>query len=311
MQPLNYQTMSTRPSLRTPSSYPAIQLALLVQTLLFLSAAAHAATPDIVGTWRKSDQSFVEFRNDGTVAAGTNPVGKWERLRDSTKYVLRFNGASFRDFYYVTTGKYQRQLTLELPSIGTRTHLDRVDNGPTVNPDAPNERKAKELEFNDLVQSIERTREAHSRALAEAAEAWERHYHARAIGRISGWIPVARQKEAAAKGLEGSLNHQRESLKKLAATLGKPIPQEATPPTIASATPSADPQAASSSGPLSTRSSHRVVSRVRSNQTPTITGPTFVPGSPGVMIPQNPGFVPGQPMHIHRNPMTGQLIFTP
>ena len=305
--------MSTHPSRRrTPTSYPAIQLALLIQTLLLLPTSASAAIPDIVGTWRKSDQSFVEFKTDGSVTAGTTPVGKWERLSDSSKYVLRFNGASFRDFYYVTTGRYQRQLSLELPSIGTRTHLDRVDEGPTINPDAPDAREAQELEYKDLVQSIERTREALSRAQSEAAEAWQRHYHARAIGRISGWIPIAQRKEAEARGLESSLNSQHDSLKKLAATLGKPIPQVAA----ASATPAPAPQPASSNGPLSTRSSHKVVSRVRSNQTPMINGPSYVPGYPGVTIPTNPvfqpaaaHFVPGQPMHGHQHPHHGQPSF--
>ena len=295
---------------------PLIQLTLVIQALL-LPSAVFAITDDIVGTWRKPDKSLVEFKTDGSVSTNAAPIGKWEHLRDSQKYVLRFNGASVRDFYYVTTGKYKRQITLELPSNGSRSKLDRVDEGPTVNPDVPDAHAALELEYQDAVASISRTAEALGRAQAEAAEAWQKHYHARSIGRISGWIPVARQKEAAAKGLEGSLISQRESLKKLAVTLGKPVPKEATTGAIASATPAAAPQAASSSGPLSTRSSHKIVSRVRSNQTPLNNGPTFVPGSPGVMIPQNPGFlpaggqfVPGQPMHIHRNPMTGQPIFT-
>ena len=303
----------------TPTSRrhtPLIQLTLIIQALL-LPSAVFAITDDIVGTWSKPDKSLVEFKTDGSVSTRGAPVGKWEHLRDSQKYVLRFNGASFREFYYVTTGRYKRHITLELPSNGSRTQLDRVDEGPTVNPDVPDAHEALELEYKDAVASIARTAEALGRAQAEAAEAWQKHYHARSIGRISGWIPVARQKEAAAKGLEGSLASQRESLKKLAVTLGKPVPPEATATAIASTTPAPAAEPAASSGPLSTRSSHKVVSRVRSNQTPLINGPTFVPGTPGVVIPPNTviqpmggQFIPGQPMHIQRNPMTGQPIFT-
>ncbi|WP_395739167.1 hypothetical protein [Prosthecobacter sp.] len=206
---------------------PIVRLAIIIQALLILSsAAAKAATEDIVGTWRKPDQSLVEFKPDGSVTAESVPIARWERLSGSTRYVLRFNGANPRSFYYVTTGRYKRQLTLELPSNGSRTSLDRVDAGPTVNPDVPDERAALEMEFDELVASIARTSDALGRALAEAAEAWQKHYYARSIGRISGWIPVAQKKEAEARGLEGSLKHQRESLGKLAAVLGKDVPPQ-------------------------------------------------------------------------------------
>lgn len=230
MQPSNLHPMSPRSSHSpTVRVCPAVHsLALVIHAMILLGSAAMAATPDIVGTWRKSDRSIVEFKPDGSVMTGTAPVGRWERLRDSPKYVLRFNGASTREFYYVTTGRHKRQLTLELPSIGTRTNLDRVDNGPTINPDAPDEREAMELEYTEALASIARTSEALGRAQAEAAEAWQKHYYARSIGRISGWIPIAQRKEAEAKGLESSLHQQRESLKKMAVNLGKPIPPEAS-----------------------------------------------------------------------------------
>lgn len=207
---------------------PALVLpALFVQLLLWLPASAKAATEDIVGTWRKPDQSIVEFKPDGSVTAGVAQLGRWERLRDSKKYVLRFTGAL--NFYYVTTGRYQRQLTLELPSRGTRTHLDRIDNGPTINPDVPDERTALELEFNDAVASIERTSAALSRAQTEAAEARQNHVIARSLGKISGWIPIAQKKEAEAAGLERSLKGQQDRLVQLAAKLGKPVPKVAAP----------------------------------------------------------------------------------
>lgn len=223
--------MSTHPShLHSSTICPAVNpLVLVIHALILFCSAAMAETPDIVGTWRKSDQSLVEFKPDGSVMTGPAPIGRWERLRDSPKYVLRFSGASFREFYYVTTGRHKRQLTLELPSRGIRTNLDRVDDGPTINPDAPDEREALEMDYTESVASIARTSEALGRAQAEAAEAWQKHYYARSIGRISGWIPIAQRKEAEAKGLESSLHHQRESLKKLAANLGKPIPPEASP----------------------------------------------------------------------------------
>jgi hypothetical protein len=87
-------TPFNRPTTAIHSGF--IHLVLLV--LLLLPSAALADTEDIVGTWRKPDQSLVEFKPDGSVTAGGAAVGRWERLRDSSKYVLRFNGASPRSF---------------------------------------------------------------------------------------------------------------------------------------------------------------------------------------------------------------------
>ena len=213
-----------------PRRSAVLSLAVFIQAVLLLPHIASAATPDIVGTWRKSDQSLVEFKADGSVTSGTSLIGKWERLRDSPKYVLRFNGASTRNFYYVTTGRYKRQLSIELPSNGSRTHLDRIDDGATINPDVPDAHAALELEYNDTVASIARTVDALGKAQAAAAEAWQKHHYARSIGRISGWIPIAQRAEAEARSLESSLNSQQESLKKLAAKLGKAIPPQAAPP---------------------------------------------------------------------------------
>lgn len=204
-----------------------IQLALGVQVLLLLSSAAFAATEIVVGTWRKPDQSLVEFKPDGSVMAGETPLGRWERLRDSSKFIVRFKGAL--GYHEVRTGRYHRQLFVTPPSTGVSVILERVDGGPTVNPDVPTEHQALEMEYDDTVTSIERTSAALSAALAAAAEARQRHVEARLMGRVSGWIPIAQKKEAEAKGLESSLNGQRASLRKLATKLGRPVPQAAAP----------------------------------------------------------------------------------
>ena len=205
---------------------------LLLFTLCFLASPAYAME-EIIGTWRRSDNSLVEFRPDGSVVADTGSVGRWEKLRDSAKYVLRFTGA--RDFYYVTLGGYQRKLSMKLNSNGTGPTIDRVDDGPTTNPDVPDERAAMELEFTDLENGIESSYARLAQVQAEAAEYRLKHEIARSLGKISGWIPLAQKKEAEAKGIEAGINGQKRRLAELETKLGKkarvsaPVPVNTQP----------------------------------------------------------------------------------
>lgn len=198
-------------------------LILLAHAIVFLSTTARAGTESIIGTWRRADESLVEFRPDGSVTSGPTTIGRWERLRDSPRYVLRFTGAL--GYHDVTTIRYHRQLDVKAPGTGKSIFLDRVDNGPTTNPDAPTEWAALEMEYTDATAALATTQERHSKAVAAAAEARQKHEIARAQGRVSGWIPIAQRYEGEAKWLEASMNTQAEKIKTLAAKLGKPGPR--------------------------------------------------------------------------------------
>lgn len=198
-------------------------LILLAHAIVFLSTTARAGTESIIGTWRRADESLVEFRPDGSVTSGPSTIGKWERQRDSSQYVLRFTGAL--GYHYVTTARYHRQLDVKSPSTGKSIFLDRIDNGPTTNPDVPTEWNALELEYADALAALSTAQASHSKAVAAAAEARQKHEIARAQGRISGWIPIAQRYEGEAKWLEASIKTQTEKIKTLAAKLGRPGPK--------------------------------------------------------------------------------------
>ena len=83
----------------------------IIAILTASPALLMADTEVIVGTWRRADMSLVEFKTDGIVATEAGIVGKWERLGNAPKYLLRFTGA--KDHYYVTVGGYKRLLTME------------------------------------------------------------------------------------------------------------------------------------------------------------------------------------------------------
>lgn len=159
-----------------------------------------AAVDDIVGTWLRPDQTLVEFRLDGIVATKAAPVGTWEHLRDSSKYVVRFNGD--RDFYYVTVGSQKRQLTMESQSRGTRTTLERVDHGTVHNPDAPDEKTALRMESTAIQAEIGRVSLALNTTKREASQFWSQYRMARLQRKPTSMSMKAKQKDAQAKGLE-------------------------------------------------------------------------------------------------------------
>ena len=206
----------------------ALHRLLLLLSLVLLASPASAALEEIIGTWRRPDNSVVEFRPDGTIFTKDAQVGIWQKPRDYRYYIVRMNGA-IGYFFETNVGSYQRKLTMKHSSTGVATTIDRIDNGPVQNPDVPDERMAMELEFVDLESSIERGQARLAELLAEAAEARQKHVIARSLGKISAWIPVAQKKEAEAKGMESSVNGQRDRLRKLALKLGKPAPQAAAP----------------------------------------------------------------------------------
>lgn len=191
-----------------------------------LSLALQADMPvvameEIIGSWQRSDKSIVEFRPDGKVYINDAQVGTWQKLADSSQFNVFINGKN--NYYFKTRlSSYQRKLTMENSNgTGTETTLDRIDNGPTINPEVPNEKDAMELQFTQLETSIEDAYERLSKVVAEAAEARQRHEYARALGRVSAHLIKAQQKEAEARNIESAIKHQRRSLATLEDKLGK------------------------------------------------------------------------------------------
>jgi len=192
-------------------------------TLLFIftiAAPSLAQTPALVGTWQKADKSLVEFKLDGTITANGNLVAKWQVWPQSGNrdlYIVRFANqlTNFKTF----VARYQRQLTLEHPGTCNRTLLERVDNGPTLNPDVPDARTALNMERADTERSIEETALNLEATKREAAEAYQRHYDARAIGRISAHLGKAKALEASAASMERSLINLRYKLADLGSKL--------------------------------------------------------------------------------------------
>ncbi len=195
-------------------------LLLALATLYLLPSPALAALEEVIGSWRRADNSIVEFRPDGRVFSKDTQIGTWQKLKDSRQYTLRINGAI--GYYFKTwISEYQRKLTMQHSSTGTKSTIDRVDDGPTVNPDVPDEKGAMELEFTDLEISLEKAYERLSKVQTEAAEARQKHVYARAIGRISAWLPIAQQKEAEANNIAAGIKTQKRRLTILETKLGK------------------------------------------------------------------------------------------
>lgn len=196
---------------------------LLAATILFLLAGpawAQAGMEEIVGTWLRPDKSFVEFRADGTVISRDMQVGSWQRLRDTKKYVVNMKGA-IGYFFHTQVVTYQRKLRMKHSTNGVETLMDRVDNGPTANPDVHTARSAMEAEFADLEGDWERAALQLQTQLAEAAEARLKHEAARSLGRTSSHLMTAQQHEAAAKNTEGRIRDITKRISALEPQLGK------------------------------------------------------------------------------------------
>lgn len=262
----------------------ALHLLVLLLSLLLLGTPAFAGLEEIIGTWKRADGSIVEFRPDGTIFTKDAQFGTWQKLRDSRQYVVR--PASAAGYYFQTSlSGYQRKLTMRHSGNGNGTTIDRIDNGPVQNPDVPNEQQAMELEFTDLENSIVSGSARAGQLYAEAAEARQKHEIARALGKISAWIPVAQKKEAEAKAVEAGVESAKNRLTALEAKLGKTSRILQSPPVIqmpASTVPGTYP-------PGMVRPGYPT-GVVPPGYPPGVLPPGFVPGMPGYP----PGYVPSK-----------------
>lgn len=147
----------------------------------------------IVGTWRKSDNAAIEIKPDGAVYFEGQAVGSWMRKTlggavQDRQYYLRWNGDV--RLYSARLESHDRRLTAT-SAKGASGSGERIYNGPTINPDVPDEQTARELDV--------------------AAERVA-HQLARLAGKISAHLAVATKKEMDAANLAGSIAATRARL---------------------------------------------------------------------------------------------------
>ncbi len=183
------------------------------QGIPVLASEAQGGLERIVGTWRKRDNSMVEFKTDQTIVAEDKVIGKWRLWPDSGHahlYIVTFQGNVIQ--YKAAVDRYQRNLNLAHPGTNYAIVLARVDGGPTVNPDVPTETVALNMERRDLQNAIEASEASFLKTKNEAAEEWQRHFAARAAGKISGHSAIAQKKDQEALLIGGSLKNLRSHL---------------------------------------------------------------------------------------------------
>lgn len=174
-------------------------------------------TLDPIGTWRYSDTVQLEIRPDGTILSNSKPAGKWTQRDNKAEYFIVLND---RSEHIGTVDKYKRILRTESRARGVGKSMERIDNGPTRNPDAPDQPTAWKMECRDLETDIKSMEVKLAAATAEAADLWQKHHAARAAGRISTWNIEAQKAESQARGLERSIKGSRKHLLELRSKLG-------------------------------------------------------------------------------------------
>ncbi len=182
----------------------------LMLALLSLSWEA-AALDEIVGTWEKSDSTLLEFKADGSIFQHNALIGRW--MRDKTP-VMKLIGA--KNSSTIQLQNHQRTMTVWQTSSGVGATLKRRDDGPTFNPDVPDQRAAQKLERVDLQAEIEGMILRLERVKKEAADLWREYHEARDQGRSTSRQVKARQKDSEASGLERSLVEKRKRIELLA-----------------------------------------------------------------------------------------------
>ena len=174
--------------------------------VLAIAIQVYGETPALVGTWRKKDKSLVELKSDGTITTDGKSVAKWQAWpQPGTPHLFLVRFASDIAKYKTWVEHYQRRLVVEHPGNGKRTILERVDNGPTRNPDVPDERTALGMEVKDIEGSIADLQNRLPKVQAEAADLGRQHWAARAIGRISTHNIRAQALDASAGSMAASI----------------------------------------------------------------------------------------------------------
>lgn len=190
-------------------------LPIILIVITLASVQVLAETASIVGTWQRKDKSLVEFKEDGTViiTATGKLIAKWQGWPQPGTphlHLVQFAGEIGR--YKTWTHHYQRKLTIEHPGNGTKTNLERVDKGPTENPDVPDLRSALKMEAKDIRSQITDLQLRLPQVQAEAAAKWQMHWSAKAIGRISTHNIKAQELDNTAASMIRSIANLEERL---------------------------------------------------------------------------------------------------
>lgn len=182
--------------------------AFIVTIILSITSAAIAQTEPIVGTWKKSNNTQLEIREDGSIHIDGQPIGTWMRKTSAGKvlerqYYLRWNGDV--RLYSARLEAHDRKLTAST-ATGATGFIERVYNGPTANPDVADEQTARLMQAADeranmqmeaarLQADIERLTAERESLLRGADAARQAHTLARLTGKISAHMAVASKRE--------------------------------------------------------------------------------------------------------------------
>lgn len=205
---------------------PLLRLTVLA-TLFLIWTSAEAGTDPIVGTWKRSNNVTFEIKPDGTISVDGAAIGSWSRRNDQ-QYLLRWKGDV--KLYTARLEAHDSKLSAGT-ATGPRGTVERVYNGPTVNPDVADQQTARRLEAADelaglqvevgrLEAQIETMSAQRDALLRGAAAEREAHQLARLTGKISAHLAVATKKEMDAANLAGGIATARARLTVTHARLG-------------------------------------------------------------------------------------------
>ena len=183
-------------------------LAVVIAAITSFAPVAIAQTEPIVGTWKKSNNTQLEIKDDGSIQIDGQPIGSWMRKTAAGKvlerqYHLRWN--SDVRLYSARLEAHDRRLTAST-ATGASGSIERVYNGPTVNPDVADEQTARRMQAADeranmqleaarLEAQIESLTAERESLLRGADAARQAHTLARLTGKISAHMAVASKRE--------------------------------------------------------------------------------------------------------------------
>jgi len=190
-------------------SHPGLRftLAILLFSALGTLPLAALTLDEVVGTWKKTDGTLLEFAPDGVIHSSGSPIGKWERLPDSKQPIIRMNGVPGYSFLQLAANK--RTIMVKQFGSSSTSTLERKYDGPTINPDVPAERAAYQMEKAEIESLINQSNERLRTARREAYEEWNNYNLAR-LRRRSASRQTALNKDAEVKKLESSLSELRQ-----------------------------------------------------------------------------------------------------
>lgn len=92
--------------------------------------------PAIVGTWKYSESVQLEIRSDGYVFTNSKPNGKWTQRDKLTEYSIVL---ADRSMFIATLDESKSNLRIADRANGRGRSIERILDGPTRNPDVPDQ----------------------------------------------------------------------------------------------------------------------------------------------------------------------------